>query len=58
MDDEERARRARLRLRAVLDGLDLDPDETADDRAIRESSAAPTEVDDQLRRDVPPHHGA
>lgn len=37
-------------LRKALADLDLDPDETADDMAIRRSQ------DQQLLEDVPPHH--
>jgi hypothetical protein len=58
VDEDERLRRARARLRAELDGVDLAPEETADDIAIRESSAAEQSRDDQLARDVPPHHGS
>lgn len=56
MKDDEREREARRRLRAALDGVDLAPEETSDDRAIRES-VQQSDRDDQLQRDVPPHHG-
>ena len=58
VDEDERIKRAKARLRAELDGVDLTPDETADDIAIRESSVAQVSRDEQLERDVPPHHGS
>lgn len=58
MNEEERLRLAKARLRAELDGVDLAPEETADDIAIRESSAAQQSRDEQIAGDVPPHHGS
>lgn len=46
-----RSEQAKARLRAALDGVELDPDETADDKAIRWAT-----LDEQLKQDVPPHH--
>lgn len=57
MDEDERIKRARQRLRAELEGIDLAPEETQDDKAIRESSANSAR-DEQIARDVPPHHGS
>lgn len=54
MDPEERARRERA---ARLLG-DLLPDTTSDERDDGWPDAAGgTSRDDELRRDVPPHHG-
>ena len=39
------------KLRALLDGLDLTPEQTKDDRA------KPVNRDSEILRDVPPHHG-
>ena len=38
------------KLRALLDGLDLTPDQTKDDQA------KPVSRDSEILRDVPPHH--
>lgn len=59
-DDEARKAEARRRLRAALDGVELLPEETADDRAIRnqaEAERSEAERDAELRRNKPPHHG-
>lgn len=53
---EQREARVKARLRAALDGLELDPDETEDDRLIRGSELAQRAADAQLLEDVPPHH--
>jgi hypothetical protein len=39
------------KLRALLDGLDLTPEQTKDDQA------KPVSRDSEILRDVPPHHG-
>jgi hypothetical protein len=39
------------KLRALLDGLDLTPDQTKDDQI------KPVSRDSEILRDVPPHHG-
>lgn len=49
---QRRKELAKQRLRAALAGVELDPDETADDLAIRRST-----LDSQLVEDIPPHHG-
>ena len=46
--DDER----RKRLRAALDGVDLTPEQTQDDKPEPEDSR-----DSQILREVPPHHG-
>ena len=46
----EEAVRKRKRLRALLDGVDLDPTQTADDVAPQDNRDA------ELMNDVPPHH--
>ncbi|MEI6405607.1 MAG: hypothetical protein WCO64_07535 [Actinomycetes bacterium] len=48
--DSHNAEELKNILRKALADLDLDPDETADDMAIRQSQ------DKQLQDDVPPHH--
>ena len=55
--DDERLEAAKRRLRAALDGVELLPEETTDERLIRASEAASRENDEELRRNVPPHHG-
>lgn len=57
-DDVARKEEARRRLRAALDGVELLPEETSDDRAIRESVQAQQSRDDEMVSDKPPHHGA
>lgn len=52
--DEERAAAAKRRLRAALDGVELLPDETSDDRP---EPTANDGRDAELKRNVPPHHG-
>lgn len=52
--DEERAEAAKRRLRAALDGVELLPEETADDRPEPKSNAG---RDEELKLNVPPHHG-
>jgi hypothetical protein len=39
------------KLRALLDGLDLTPEQTKDD------ISKPSNRDSEIFRDVPPHHG-
>ena len=39
------------KLRALLDGLDLTPEQTKDD------ISKPSNRDSEILRDVPPHHG-
>ena len=43
------------KLRAALDDAHLTPEQTADDIADPQESA--TSNDDNLKRDIPPHHG-
>lgn len=47
--DDQRAKNEKLR--ALLDGLDLTPEQTKDD------IASPRNRDSEIMRDVPPHHG-
>ena len=61
-DDEQReAQRraeAKRRLREALDGVELVPEETRDDRAIREAQAKQeADRDAEFVRNKPPHHG-
>ncbi len=56
-DDAARAAEAKRRLRAALDGVELLPEETQDDRLIRTSVQAEKENDAELQANVPPHHG-
>ncbi len=60
--DEARRAEARRRLRAALDGVELLPEETADDRRLRESEAQrraeDAERDAEFERNRPPHHGS
>lgn len=44
------------KLRALLDGLDLTPEQTKDDIEIK-SSATESNRDREILGDVPPHHG-
>jgi hypothetical protein len=53
MEDEEK-RRKYERLRAALDGVELDPSQTSDDKP---EPAPQTSRDSEFLRDVPPHHG-
>ena len=56
-DRAELARRdaaAKARLRALLDGTQLTPEQTSDDIAPPENVAS---RDSELKADVPPHHG-
>ena len=41
---------AKAKLRSALDGLELTPEQTSDDRVDNQSQ------DEQLLNDVPPHH--
>lgn len=54
-NDEVRKAEAKRRLRAALDGEELLPETTSDER----DPAAPVDGsrDAELRRNVPPHHG-
>lgn len=45
---------AKARLRALLDGSPLTPEQTSDDIAPPENTET---RDSQLKADVPPHHG-
>lgn len=54
---EEQARRARLERAARLLG-DLLPGTTRDETAEGWSEREGTSRDDEMRRDVPPHHGS
>ena len=60
--DEARKAEARRRLRAALDGIELLPEETSDDRRIRVSEAQrraeESERDAEFERNRPPHHGS
>lgn len=44
------------KLRALLDGLDLTPEQTKDDIEIK-SSSTDSNRDREILGDVPPHHG-
>ena len=58
--DEQRKAEARRRLRAALDGVELLPEETTDERLIRASAQAAREEADrdaEFQRNKPPHHG-
>lgn len=58
--EEQRKAEARKRLRAALDGVELLPEETADERLIRSSAQAEREEADrdaEFQRNKPPHHG-
>ncbi len=59
-DDEVRKAEARRRLRTALDGVELLPEETSADRAIRQSAQAErsdADRDAEIMRNKPPHHG-
>ena len=59
-DDEARRAEAKRRLRAALDAVELLPEETADDRVIRQSTQAQRSENDrdaEFVRNKPPHHG-
>ena len=49
LDTKDKVRN--LKLRALLDGLDLTPEQTKDDLA------KPSNRDSEIIADVPPHHG-
>lgn len=51
-DSEKSAleRSAKANLRKALDGLELTPEQTSDDQGGQQSQ------DEQILRDVPPHH--
>jgi hypothetical protein len=53
MDEAEKQRKFE-RLRAALDGIQLEPEQTSDD--IKDQSED-TGRDKEILRDVPPHHG-
>lgn len=55
-DETPEQRRARLRRAAMLLG-DLEPGTTRDETAEGWGERASSSRDDELRRDVPPHHG-
>lgn len=58
--DELRKAEARRRLRAALDGVELLPEETTDERLIRASADMQREESDrdaEFQRNKPPHHG-
>jgi hypothetical protein len=50
-DSEKQKQESAKRLRALLDGVDLAPEQTSDDIAPK------TSRDRELLEDVPPHHG-
>lgn len=57
--EDQRRAEARRRLRAELDGVELLPEETADERLIRASARAEREEADrdaEFQRNKPPHH--
>lgn len=51
---EDREAAAKRRLRAALDGVELLPETTSDDRPDPKRDDA---HDAELKRNVPPHHG-
>jgi hypothetical protein len=53
---DEQARRARLRRAAALLG-DVEPSTTRDETAEGWGERGTGSRDEELRRDVPPHHG-
>lgn len=53
--DEARAEAAKRRLRAALDGVELLPDTTSDERVDAPTQDGSREA--ELKRNVPPHHG-
>lgn len=58
--DEQRKAEARRRLRVALDGVELLPEETSDERLLRASAQADREESDrdaEFQRNKPPHHG-
>ena len=56
-EDEVRKAEAKRRLRAALDGVELLPEETSDDRIIRRSTQAERDRDAEMQANKPPHHG-
>ncbi len=50
-EGEAQSSESLARLRALLDGVELTPEQTRDD------IAPPTNRDRELLEDVPPHHG-
>ena len=52
--DKEREEQAKRRLRAALDGVELLPEITSDDRPEPKRDDS---HDAELKRNVPPHHG-
>jgi hypothetical protein len=59
-EDEARKAEARRRLRAALADAELLPEETRDDRALREQAQAErsdADRDAEFVRNKPPHHG-
>lgn len=55
-EQDERTAEAKRRLRAALDGIDLLPEETSDDRALRGSAQAERQRDAEMEANKPPHH--
>lgn len=54
-DEASRDDEAKRKLRAALDGVDLLPETTSDERP--DAPIADGSRDAELRRNVPPHHG-
>ena len=60
LDAEARKAEARRRLRDALEGIELLPEETTDERLIKASAQAEREEmdrDAEFRANKPPHHG-
>jgi len=55
-DEAARKAEARRRLRAALDGVELLPETTSDDRVQRPAKEE-RRRDAEMRRNKPPHHG-
>ena len=58
--EEQRKAEARRRLRAALDGVELLPEETTDERLLKAAAQAAREDADrdaEFQRNKPPHHG-
>lgn len=58
--EEQRKAEARRRLRAALDGVELLPEETTDERllkAVAQTAREEADRDAEFERNKPPHHG-
>ena len=55
MSEKQPTEDAKRRLRAALDGVELLPETTSDERV--DASVTDTAREAELKRNVPPHHG-